>query len=75
VAARRARSVAPSSWATAGILSASSSSSSRRELVDRAGRYRDLGTGILNVRTRHRDLEHYLEQLQALAGDVIPLVA
>jgi probable F420-dependent oxidoreductase len=47
----------------------------RRELVDRAGRYRDLGTGILNVRTRHRDLEHYLEQLEALAGDVMPLVA
>jgi probable F420-dependent oxidoreductase len=47
----------------------------RREFVDRALRYRDLGTGILNVRTRHRSLDHYLEQLDALAGDAMPLVA
>src|SRR5262245_35938656 len=47
----------------------------RREFADRAARYRDLGTGILNVRTRHRDLAHYLEQLEALAGDVMPGVA
>jgi probable F420-dependent oxidoreductase len=47
----------------------------RRELLDRAARYRDAGATLLNVRTRHRSLEHYLEQLAALASDVMPLVA
>jgi probable F420-dependent oxidoreductase len=47
----------------------------RREFVDRASRYRDLGTGILNVRTRHRGLDHYLEQLDVLAREVSPLLA
>jgi len=47
----------------------------RREFVDRALRYRDLGTGILNVRTRHRSLDHYLEQLDVLALEVCPLLA
>jgi probable F420-dependent oxidoreductase len=47
----------------------------RREFADRAARYRDLGATLLNVRTRHRSLEHYVDQLAALAGDVMPLVA
>lgn len=45
----------------------------RRELIDRASRYRDLGTTILNVRTRHTSLAHYLEQLDALAREVRPV--
>lgn len=49
--------------------------SQRRELTERALRYRDLGTTILNVRTRHRSLAHYLEQLDALAAGVAPAVA
>jgi alkanesulfonate monooxygenase SsuD/methylene tetrahydromethanopterin reductase-like flavin-dependent oxidoreductase (luciferase family) len=47
----------------------------RRELTEHAMRYRDLGTTILNVRTRHRSLGHYLEQLEALAREVMPLLA
>jgi probable F420-dependent oxidoreductase len=47
----------------------------RNQLIARALRYRDLGTTILNVRTRHRSLEHYLAQLDALATEVIPAVA
>jgi probable F420-dependent oxidoreductase len=31
--------------------------------------YRALGTTVLNCRFRHRSLEHYLEQLDAVAGD------
>ena len=38
-------------------------------------RYRDLGTTILNLRIRHRSLDHYLEQLEALAREVMPLLA
>jgi probable F420-dependent oxidoreductase len=45
----------------------------RHEFVDRAARYRDLGATILNVRTRHASLAHYLEQLDALAREVCPL--
>jgi probable F420-dependent oxidoreductase len=47
----------------------------RRQFRDRAERYRDLGTTILNVRTRHTGLTHYLEQLEALATEVAPAVA
>ena len=47
----------------------------RQEFLDRAARYRDLGATILHVRTRHRSLEHYLEQLDALATEVVPAVA
>ncbi len=47
----------------------------RRELVDRAARYRRLGATILNLRTRHRSLAHYLEQLESLAAEVAPQVA
>jgi probable F420-dependent oxidoreductase len=45
----------------------------RGEFIDRASRYRDLGTTILNVRMRHTSLAHYLEQLDALAVEVSPL--
>ncbi len=45
----------------------------RQAFIDRAARYRDLGTTILNVRTRHTSLAHYLEQLDALAREVRPL--
>ncbi len=47
----------------------------RQELAARAASFRDLGTTLLNVRTRHRSLAHYLEQLEALASEVMPLVA
>jgi probable F420-dependent oxidoreductase len=50
-------------------------SGERRELTDRAMRYRDLGTTILNVRTRHGSLAHYLEQLEVLAREVAPPLA
>jgi probable F420-dependent oxidoreductase len=45
----------------------------RGEFIDRASRYRDLGTTILNVRMRHTSLAHYLEQLDALSVEVSPL--
>jgi probable F420-dependent oxidoreductase len=47
----------------------------RRQLLDRARRYRDIGTTILNVRTRHASLTQYLDQLEALAAEVAPAVA
>ncbi len=47
----------------------------RDQMLARALRYRDLGATILHVRTRHRSLEHYLEQLDALATEVVPAVA
>jgi len=45
----------------------------RREFIDRASRYRELGTTILNVRAKHTSLTHYLEQLDALAREIRPL--
>jgi probable F420-dependent oxidoreductase len=47
----------------------------RRQLLERAGRYRDIGTTILNVRTRHASLTQYLDQLEALAVEVAPAVS
>src|SRR5215468_11092222 len=47
----------------------------RAALVDLCGRYRDLGTTILNLRLRHRSLEHYLEALEAVAREVAPRTA
>ena len=44
----------------------------RRSFVELAGRYRAMGATVLNVRLRHRSLEHYLEQLECLARDVAP---
>ena len=43
----------------------------RAALVERCDRYRALGTTILHLRLRHRSLAHYLEQLEAVAGDVM----
>jgi probable F420-dependent oxidoreductase len=47
----------------------------RAALVERCDRYRALGTTILHLRLRHRSLAHYLEQLEAVAGDVMPRMA
>jgi probable F420-dependent oxidoreductase len=47
----------------------------RREIVALLGRYRELGATIMNLRLRHRSLEHYLAQLEAVARDVAPRVA
>jgi probable F420-dependent oxidoreductase len=47
----------------------------RREFADRAAHYREIGATLMNVRTRHRSLVHYLEQLDAIAADVMPLLA
>ncbi len=44
----------------------------RDALLARARRFRALGATVLNVRTRHRSLDHYLEQLDALAAYVAP---
>jgi probable F420-dependent oxidoreductase len=44
----------------------------RDALVEHCRRYRDLGTTVLNLRLRHRSLQHYLEQLEAVARDVMP---
>ena len=49
--------------------------SDRDALVERCGRYRDLGTTVLNLRLRHRSLQHYLEQLDVVARDVMPRLA
>jgi probable F420-dependent oxidoreductase len=47
----------------------------RRALVERARRFRDLGTTVLNLRLRHESLAHYLEQLEIIARDVAPPLA
>jgi probable F420-dependent oxidoreductase len=47
----------------------------RAILVERLGRYRALGAGIVNLRFRHRSLAHYLEQLEVVAHEVAPAVA
>jgi hypothetical protein len=49
--------------------------SDRDALVERCGRYRDLGTTVLNLRLRLRSLQHYLEQLDVVARDVMPRLA
>jgi len=49
--------------------------SDRDVFVERCGRYRDLGTTVLNLRLRHRSLQHYLEQLDVVARDVMPRLA
>ncbi|MGH7899595.1 MAG: TIGR03619 family F420-dependent LLM class oxidoreductase, partial [Candidatus Binatia bacterium] len=40
--------------------------------IDLVRRYRDVGATILNLRFRHRSLEHYLEQLDRFARLVAP---
>jgi probable F420-dependent oxidoreductase len=47
----------------------------RAALAELIGRYRAIGATILNLRFRHRSLEHYLEQLQAFAAETAPLFA
>ena len=44
----------------------------RRALLERAEQFRALGTTVLNLRLRHRSLDHYLEQLELVAADVAP---
>jgi len=44
----------------------------RAAFVDLVGRHRDLGATVLNLRFRSAGLEHYLEQLEAVATDVVP---
>jgi probable F420-dependent oxidoreductase len=52
-----------------------SDAAERRALLDRAGRFRALGTTVLNLRLQHRSLAHYLEQLEAIAREVAPALA
>jgi probable F420-dependent oxidoreductase len=47
----------------------------RADLIERLGRYRALGTTIVNLRFRHASLAQYLEQLEVVARDVAPAVA
>src|SRR5712692_545142 len=42
----------------------------RAALADELERYRMLGATIVNLRFRHRSLEHYLEQLEAFAAGI-----
>jgi len=44
----------------------------RRALRERAERYRELGTTVLNLRFRHESLAHYLAQLEAVASELPP---
>jgi probable F420-dependent oxidoreductase len=47
----------------------------RTALADLVGRYRDIGATVMNVRFRHRSLEHYLEQLAVFADRIAPRFA
>ncbi|HYR96854.1 MAG TPA: LLM class F420-dependent oxidoreductase [Candidatus Binatus sp.] len=44
----------------------------RAALADLVARYRDLGATTMNLRFRHRSLEHYLEQLAVFADLIAP---
>jgi probable F420-dependent oxidoreductase len=44
----------------------------RAALDESIGRYRAVGATMLNLRLRHRSLEHYLEQLEIVAGEIGP---
>ncbi len=44
----------------------------RAQLADLLDRYRALGATVVNLRFRHRSLEHYLEQLAVFAGEIAP---
>ena len=46
-----------------------------RALLERAERFRALGTTVLNLRLRHDSLAHCLEQLEIVASDVMPVVS
>jgi len=47
----------------------------RAQLADLLDRYRALGATVMNLRFRHRSLEHYLEQLAVFAGEIAPRFA
>jgi probable F420-dependent oxidoreductase len=47
----------------------------REALLALVARYRTIGATVLNLRFRHRSLEHYLEQLHAFADTVAPRFA
>ena len=47
----------------------------RAALAEIVGRYRDLGATVLNLRFRHRSLDHYLEQLVVFAERIAPEAA
>ena len=47
----------------------------RARLAERCERYRALGTTVLNLRLRHRGLQHYLEQLEVVAREIAPSLA
>jgi probable F420-dependent oxidoreductase len=47
----------------------------RGALLDLVARYRDVGATMLNLRFRHRDLTHYLEQLEVVAREIVPQFA
>jgi hypothetical protein len=47
----------------------------RRTFVELSERYRAVGATVLNLRVRHRSLDHLLEQLAVVARDVAPAVA
>jgi probable F420-dependent oxidoreductase len=49
--------------------------SERSAAVDTFRRYRELGATVLNLRFRHRSLEHYLEQLEICAESIVPPVS
>jgi len=50
-------------------------SDERARLADLLERYRGLGATIVNLRFRHRSLEHYLEQVEACAAEIAPSFA
>jgi len=47
----------------------------RARLADLLDRYRAVGATVVNLRFRHRSLEHYLEQLAVVAAEVAPRFA
>jgi len=47
----------------------------RAALQDLVGRYRDAGATMMNLRFRHRSLDHYLEQLALFAAEIAPRLA
>jgi probable F420-dependent oxidoreductase len=47
----------------------------RGRLLERLEQYRALGATVVNLRFRHTSLGHYLEQLEAVAAELLPRVA
>jgi hypothetical protein len=46
--------------------------SERQELAELVGAYAAIGATVLSLRFRHRSLAHYLEQLDAVAAEIVP---